>query len=116
MREVTFQIERGKTKPMRLRLQVCAQVAPGWAFRCGDLCRREQQQRKTAATFKALARKALMCRVFHVQIPGGGEPGDGVVREAAHRGRTEGQEEVERGEQHQTRTTLLQVRPAPRHN
>lgn len=47
---------------------------------------------------------------FLVQVSGGRELGDGVIREAAHRGRAEGQEEVERGEQHQARTTLLQVR------
>lgn len=41
------------------------------------------------------------------QAPGGGELGDGFLREAAHRGPAENQEKVERGEWHQTGAVLL---------
>lgn len=44
------------------------------------------------------------------QVSWGGELGDGFLREAAYRGSTENQEEVERGERHQTGATILQVR------
>lgn len=43
-------------------------------------------------------------------MSGGGQPGDGVVGEAAHRGPAADQEEVEGGERHQARAVLLQVR------
>lgn len=45
--------------------------------------------------------------VFVHQAPGGGELGDGFLREAAHRGPAENQEKVERGERHQTGAALL---------
>lgn len=45
------------------------------------------------------------------QVSGGGEPGDGIIWEAAYRGPAANQEEVEGGERHQARAVLLQVRP-----
>lgn len=51
----------------------------------------------------------LKSDVWVTQTSGGGELGDGFLREAAYRGPAEIQEEVERGERHQTGATLLQV-------
>lgn len=44
------------------------------------------------------------------QMSGGREPGDGVGREATHRGPAADQEEVEGGERRQARAAFLQVR------
>lgn len=51
----------------------------------------------------------LKSDVWVTQASGGGELGDGILREAAYRGPAENQEEVERGERRQTGATLLQV-------
>lgn len=94
-----------------------AERALSWAEGCPASHRCQIQTRSKAAAHIPLAFKwskfwmpVLRCAVLLLQVFGGRKLGDGSIREAAHWGRAEDQEKMERGEQHQTRAALLQVR------